>query len=599
MPYTPEIPGLTGLVEIGRGGNGVVYRARQEALGRQVAVKVLAARLDDTAAARFAREGQALGMVSGHPNIVPIHQAGTTAAGEPFLVMMLCEHGSLVEAIQRTGRLPVPLVLDLGVRMAGALQTAHDTGILHRDIKPGNILLDSYDAPRLADFGQARHTDVHLTRTGDVVTTPGYAAPEVLTGQTATPSSDVYSLAATLMAALIGSGPFTRDTDESIAAVLLRVLQEPPPDLRPLGVPDAAARTLEHALAKGPGQRPQSAADFGRSLQETQRGLGLAATPLALAGAPPTAVLPTLTQGEPRTVAYPTPTAAATPAAAVTPPPFGSAPTPSPSVGRRPGWIRWAAVGLAAIVVGAGVVVGVKVFAAPDPRDVSNPADLIVAPTTLPGTWAASDQDLNLVDDSVGLIPTDADTKASPTALSECLALPLGQIDKASASAMYYDKEVTSDPPVSFGYLPKRYRLERSVGMVMPSATAARAMVTPWRGARFDQCVSEANGIGATVGGESELTSAAADVAEPYAVSAPSSVDVAIREVRVPLSRQSDDDTVGSTDDPKKVDERIVTVVTAASGTSVIYVVLQTNDAPLTQDEMDTLVEDLVDTLTD
>jgi serine/threonine protein kinase len=283
---TPGLPGLTDLTEIGRGSYGVVYRARQERLRRFVAVKVLNARLGGQSAERFTQECRALGALSGHPHIVAVYEADTTEHGEPYLVMPFCERGSLAARLAEGTPLSWQETLDVGVRLAGALQTAHDAGILHRDIKPGNVLVDGYGNPQLADFGQARLADSDLTGTGGVIGTPAYAAPEVLRGGQATPAADVHSLAAALVALLTGRGPYSRHNTENIAAVMFRVLNEQPADLREHGVPPKVAEVLEWALQKDPDGRPPSAAVFGKAMQGLQRQHDLSATPLIVAGAP-------------------------------------------------------------------------------------------------------------------------------------------------------------------------------------------------------------------------------------------------------------------------------------------------------------------------
>ena len=249
-------PEVTDLVEIGRGGFGVVYRARQEQFRRDVAVKVISATLDARARARFTQECRALGQLSGHPHIVSVYDGGIDPDEHGFLVMPFFARGSLAERIRTSGPLDWREAVDVGVRLAGALQTAHEAGILHRDIKPANVLIDEYGAPRLADFGQARFVDLELTRSGEITATPGFAAPEVIQGQSATPSADVYSLAATVMALMLGRPPFEGAGDISVAPVLYRVLSEPPPDLRRLGVPEQVVGVLENAMAKDPRTAP-------------------------------------------------------------------------------------------------------------------------------------------------------------------------------------------------------------------------------------------------------------------------------------------------------------------------------------------------------
>ncbi|MQA11700.1 MAG: protein kinase [Pseudonocardiaceae bacterium] len=341
----PQLPGLADLTEIGRGGYGVVYRARQERFGRDVAVKVLATRLDEHSAERFARECRALGAVSEHPHIVAVHEAGTTPDGEPYLVMPFCTRGSLADRIRRDGPIPWEEVIDIGVRLAGALQAANDAGVLHRDIKPANILVDSYGSPRLADFGHARHSDSELTHSGAIIATPGYAAPESLRGSPIGPQSDVYSLGATLMALIAGRSPFSHREGENIATVMFRVINDPPADLRELGVPDATCGVLERAVAKEPHERLNSAGALGRALQEVQRESGHAVTDLVLPGslAESTAATPTV----------PVPPAART----------------SPVARRRMN--RWliAAAGVATVAVAAGLFFALRTTDSPSTPD--------------------------------------------------------------------------------------------------------------------------------------------------------------------------------------------------------------------------------------
>ena len=180
--------------EIGRGGFGVVYRCVQGALDRTVAVKVLTADLEPDNLKRFVREQVAMGKLSGHPHIVSIFQVGATAAGRPYLVMQYHPHGSLDAKIQHSGPIGWRDALHVGVKMAGALETAHRRGTLHRDVKPANILLTEYGEPQLTDFGIARISGGFETTSGAIIGSPAYIAPEVLQGHPPEATSDVYSL---------------------------------------------------------------------------------------------------------------------------------------------------------------------------------------------------------------------------------------------------------------------------------------------------------------------------------------------------------------------------------------------------------------------
>ncbi|MBW3603017.1 MAG: protein kinase [Actinobacteria bacterium] len=279
----PSIPGLTDLVEIGRGGFGVVYRAFEADFERVVAVKVIGSDADGAALRRFARERSALGRLSNHPNIVSVYTAGILDDGRAYLVMEYLEGGSLDDRLRERGRLPVEEVLAYGVQLAGALASAHALGVVHRDVKPHNVLLTSFGTVQLADFGIAALTDATRTTAG-VTATIAHVAPEVLDNAPPSPASDVYALGSTLFMLLAGHTPFERMGDQTMAAVLARIATQPPPDLRPLGVPAVVAGAVEAMLAKHPSSRPESAVAAGRALQAAQRQLGSAPTVLPVVG---------------------------------------------------------------------------------------------------------------------------------------------------------------------------------------------------------------------------------------------------------------------------------------------------------------------------
>jgi len=274
----PSLPGLTDPRLVGRGAAGTVWRARQERFSRDVAVKVIEQAVDRVAAERFARECQAVGGLSGHPYVVTVLEAGVLADGRPFLTMPFLPGGSLADASAQRGPLPWEEVVDVGVKIASALHAAHAAGVLHRDIKPENLLVSAYGEPVLADFGIARLEQASLTRTGMMVATPMHAAPEVMAGRPASAASDVYGLGSSLYRLLAGRPAFWSETDESLLPLLARVASQPPPDLRPLGVPGPVASAVERSMAKDPAARPASALEFGRELQEAQRAAGAAVT---------------------------------------------------------------------------------------------------------------------------------------------------------------------------------------------------------------------------------------------------------------------------------------------------------------------------------
>ncbi|MGW6117937.1 protein kinase domain-containing protein [Nocardia sp. NPDC055165] len=260
--------------EIGRGGFGVVYRCAQPDLDRVVAVKVLTAELDPDGLQRFVREQQAMGRLSGHPHIVAVFQTGTTHGGHPYLVMPYHARGSLEQRIHTVAPLDWAAVLQLGVKMTGALETAHRAGILHRDVKPSNILLSDYDEPELTDFGIARIQGGFRTTTGVVTGSPAFAAPEVLRGAPASVAADIYGLGATLFCALTGHVAYERRVGEQVLSQFLRVSAQPGPDLTDRDVPDEVRAAIEHAMATEPADRPDTAAALGAELCAAQRSTG-------------------------------------------------------------------------------------------------------------------------------------------------------------------------------------------------------------------------------------------------------------------------------------------------------------------------------------
>ena len=268
--------------QIARGAAGVVYCCRETALGRNVAIKVLPTLDDDESRERFLREGYAMGGLSGHPNIVHIQRVGVTPGGRPYIVMSYCAAGSLALRVQREGPIPWPEALRIGVKLCGALETAHLTGTLHRDIKPANVLVNDYGEPQLTDFGTAHVAGGYETAAGFFSGTVDYLAPEVMTGDPATIGADVYSLAATIYALIAGNAAYERRSREDLVAHYVRISSTRVPDLRPDGVPDAVCSAIEKAMAFDPAERPASAAEFGRELQAEQRRNGLKPDSMAI-----------------------------------------------------------------------------------------------------------------------------------------------------------------------------------------------------------------------------------------------------------------------------------------------------------------------------
>jgi tetratricopeptide (TPR) repeat protein len=250
---------------IGYGGMGEIFRAEDEELGRTVAIKVLAERYarDESLRARFTREALAAARLSGEQGTVTIFDVGEWQ-GRPFIVMEFLGGGSLEERL-RGGAPPVDDVLTWIDQAAAALDAAHRRGVVHRDVKPGNLLLDQDGDVRVADFGIASATGLHsLTLTGTVLGTAGYLAPEQARGERATPASDRYALAVVAYELLTGRRPFESDSPTAEAAAHM---QAEVPSISPQLDP-----VFRRALAKDPRDRFETASDFAAALREALEG---------------------------------------------------------------------------------------------------------------------------------------------------------------------------------------------------------------------------------------------------------------------------------------------------------------------------------------
>jgi serine/threonine protein kinase len=273
----PSRPGSLGrlghyevLEVVGRGGMGIVLRALDEKLHRTVAIKVMAAELAASASARkrFTREARAAAAVA-HEHVVTIH-AVEEDRRPPYLVMQFVEGISLQEKLDRSGPLGLEEILRIGLQVAEGLAAAHKQGLVHRDVKPANILLENgVERVKLTDFGLARAADdASVTQSGVIAGTPQYMSPEQAAGRTVDPRSDLFSLGSVLYAMCTGRPPFRAD---SALAVLRRVSDEPPRPIREVnpGVPGWLCDLIARFHAKDPSRRIQSASEAAESLAQS------------------------------------------------------------------------------------------------------------------------------------------------------------------------------------------------------------------------------------------------------------------------------------------------------------------------------------------
>jgi serine/threonine-protein kinase len=333
---------------IATGGMGEVWRATDTVLDRQVAVKVLKPEYadDPTFRSRFEAEARHAAALH-HHNVASVFDFGelepTDGSGvpRPYLVMELVPGKPLSELLRDGEPMPPETAADLGAQAADALAAAHALGIVHRDVKPANLMVTPRGQVKITDFGIARAADgAALTQTGQVIGTPAYISPEQAEGAAATEASDIYSLGVVLYECLAGTRPFNRDTPVSTALAHLR---DEPPAL-PEQVPAHLREVVATALAKDPAQRFGSMADFAAALR------GGPVTAAAVTGAAAAAALP-----EPPAVEQDAPDATRilTPAtAATTLPPRGSPPATAHRR-HRPAWLPWvgAALGVLLVVV--------------------------------------------------------------------------------------------------------------------------------------------------------------------------------------------------------------------------------------------------------
>ncbi|MEO8690889.1 MAG: serine/threonine-protein kinase, partial [Solirubrobacteraceae bacterium] len=299
----------------GRGGMGVVYRAVQLDLGRPVALKLIAAdrAADPDFRERFQRESRMAAAID-HPNVVPVHGAGEQD-GQLYLVMRYVRGTDLHALIKREGPLAPERAAAIVAQVASALDAAHAAGLVHRDVKPANVLLGGsgrQEHAYLSDFGLTRllASETQLTDTGQWMGTIDFSAPEQLSALRLDARADVYSLGCVLHAALVGTPPYPRGT---FPATLLAHMQDPVPRPSERGAPVGFDRVMARALAKDPEGRYPSAGDLGRAAWAAARGEPVTESERSVAVGPAAPDPPTNGHAGPRsalTVADAPPTAA-------------------------------------------------------------------------------------------------------------------------------------------------------------------------------------------------------------------------------------------------------------------------------------------------
>jgi serine/threonine protein kinase len=323
----------------GRGGMGVVYKATHLALDRVVALKLIAPEIsgDDSFRERFKQESMTAAALD-HPNVVPIYDAGEEL-GQLYVTMRYVPGTDLRALIEQNGALPPAEAASIIFQIGDALDAAHERGLVHRDVKPGNILIEDRGGTRhayLTDFGLTKHaaTESGMTKTGMFVGTLDYIAPEQLQGQAVDARTDVYSLTCVLYQAVTGQVPYPRDSEPS---KMWAHMGEDPPKVRRVraDIPDAFEEVIERGMAKKPEDRYPSAGDLGRAARaaaaggqatQVERSVATGDAAPNHAMPPPVVSMPAPPTG---VASSPAPTAGPS-APAAPPPPPGYAPPPPP-----------------------------------------------------------------------------------------------------------------------------------------------------------------------------------------------------------------------------------------------------------------------------
>ena len=356
------------LRKLGSGGMANVYLAEDEDLGRRVAIKILNERYasDDAFAERFRREAKSAASLS-HPNIVSIYDRGESE-GRPYIAMEVIEGRSLKELIVAKGPLPIAVSIEYAKQILAALRFAHRHGIIHRDIKPHNILLGADNRLFVTDFGIARSGPSQMTEVGSIMGTAQYLSPEQARGAPVTAASDLYSAGVVLYEMLTGKTPFTGETPIEIAMKHLNEIPRPPSDLRP-EIPPELDQIVLRSLAKDAHERYEAAEEFSADLDRVEAGLPVspetaAAATMVLAGVLPEGATEVISPDDGTRILPPPPSQGRRPPAY--PPDYGYHPPP-----KKRRWVPWL---VALLFIAAAVAAGWYLYSRiQDELDASKP----------------------------------------------------------------------------------------------------------------------------------------------------------------------------------------------------------------------------------
>lgn len=486
----PEIDGFRYIKLLGRGGFSTVYLYQQALPDRLVAIKVLSSEsLSDQLRRQFTAEANLMARVSTHPSIGTVYAAGVDADGQPYLVMEYCPGGSL-GARFRHEPLSSEVVLDIGIRMAAALETAHRAGIVHRDVKPANILVNDYGAALLTDFGisaildefpeatrmrekaYATSTPVEMTPESLGMSIP-WSAPETFDDSPRVDErSDIFSLAATLFTLLAGRSPFERPEGGNRGAQLMARIQAG--SVTPLS-PDAAPEPLRDALMIGlahdSAERFQSALAFATRLQQIQQELGLAVTPIETTrdedAAASTATRRRADLPDPDPSAVPAQTASQNSSAAPTSNPADAAQPRSRLSRRTAALITTGVVAAVALVAAIGIPLALNAAEQPVAQETVAPASPAADSSEPPGSDSTGGAIPPFIDALGVTVDGDDVTLEFPGAQP-----PPDDFDGKVVSKGDSDQAIDADSTITFSYVVVNWYSDETQTVTFPAETS-------------------------------------------------------------------------------------------------------------------------------